>query len=162
MNFHSPHFSRNQCSQKPVQWTQKICLPHSLLLPGNLTFTILDMALRNDSFHHYLINAGTSTDVSRYAGDFEHVFESNTAGVTIQAPQVSNLPTSLSSSVCTDGQRRKKSWIFGNRHRDTHWNSDIILNNVNLCVTEINNRDKGVGWETSRDRSTMSNYIERI
>jgi 5-oxoprolinase (ATP-hydrolysing) len=31
---------------------------------------------------------GTSTDVSRFAGDYEHVFESTTAGVTIQAPQV--------------------------------------------------------------------------
>jgi len=31
---------------------------------------------------------GTSTDVSRYAGSYEHVFESTTAGVTIQAPQV--------------------------------------------------------------------------
>lgn len=31
---------------------------------------------------------GTSTDVSRYAGAFEHVFESTTAGVTIQAPQL--------------------------------------------------------------------------
>ncbi|KAK6622554.1 hypothetical protein RUM44_002366 [Polyplax serrata] len=31
---------------------------------------------------------GTSTDVSRYAGSYEHVFESNTAGVTIQAPQL--------------------------------------------------------------------------
>lgn len=27
---------------------------------------------------------GTSTDVSRYAGEYEHVFESTTAGVTIQ------------------------------------------------------------------------------
>lgn len=32
---------------------------------------------------------GTSTDVSRYAGEYEHVFESTTAGVTIQAPQAS-------------------------------------------------------------------------
>ena len=31
---------------------------------------------------------GTSTDVSRYAGSYEHVFESTTAGITIQAPQV--------------------------------------------------------------------------
>ena len=31
---------------------------------------------------------GTSTDVSRFAGNFEHVFESTTAGVTIQAPQL--------------------------------------------------------------------------
>ncbi|KAM6033035.1 5-oxoprolinase [Chlamydotis macqueenii] len=31
---------------------------------------------------------GTSTDVSRYAGEFEHVFEASTAGVSIQAPQL--------------------------------------------------------------------------
>jgi len=31
---------------------------------------------------------GTSTDVSRYAGHYEHVFETTTAGVTIQAPQL--------------------------------------------------------------------------
>merc|ERR1719495_176945 len=31
---------------------------------------------------------GTSTDVSRYAGTYEHVFESTTAGVSIQAPQL--------------------------------------------------------------------------
>ncbi|XP_060583010.1 5-oxoprolinase-like [Ruditapes philippinarum] len=30
---------------------------------------------------------GTSTDVSRYSGQYEHVFETTTAGVTIQAPQ---------------------------------------------------------------------------
>lgn len=31
---------------------------------------------------------GTSTDVSRYAEKYEHVVESTTAGVTIQAPQL--------------------------------------------------------------------------
>ena len=31
---------------------------------------------------------GTSTDVSRYDGSFEHVFETLTAGVSIQAPQL--------------------------------------------------------------------------
>lgn len=31
---------------------------------------------------------GTSTDVSRYGGNYEHVYESTTAGVTIQAAQV--------------------------------------------------------------------------
>lgn len=31
---------------------------------------------------------GTSTDVSRYAGYLEHVFETVTAGVAIQAPQL--------------------------------------------------------------------------
>jgi len=32
--------------------------------------------------------SGTSTDVSRYAGSYEHVMESYTAGITVQAPQV--------------------------------------------------------------------------
>ncbi|GJQ79107.1 hypothetical protein Trydic_g5362 [Trypoxylus dichotomus] len=31
---------------------------------------------------------GTSTDVSRFSGKYEHVYESTTAGVTIQAPQL--------------------------------------------------------------------------
>lgn len=31
---------------------------------------------------------GTSTDVSRYSGTFDHVFETTTAGITIQAPQI--------------------------------------------------------------------------
>lgn len=31
---------------------------------------------------------GTSTDVSRFAGKYEHVIESTTAGVSIQAPQL--------------------------------------------------------------------------
>ncbi|KAJ2722570.1 hypothetical protein GGI07_003213 [Coemansia sp. Benny D115] len=31
---------------------------------------------------------GTSTDVSRYAGQLEHVFEANTAGVAVAAPQL--------------------------------------------------------------------------
>lgn len=31
---------------------------------------------------------GTSTDVSRFDGHYEHVFETTTAGVTIQAPQL--------------------------------------------------------------------------
>jgi 5-oxoprolinase (ATP-hydrolysing) len=31
---------------------------------------------------------GTSTDVSRYAGRFETVFETTTAGTSIQCPQL--------------------------------------------------------------------------
>ena len=32
---------------------------------------------------------GTSTDVSRYDGEYDHIFETTIAGVCIQAPQVS-------------------------------------------------------------------------
>jgi len=38
---------------------------------------------------------GTSTDVSRYDGQYEHVFESTTAGVAIQAPQVRTFKPNL-------------------------------------------------------------------
>ncbi|XP_007444496.1 5-oxoprolinase, partial [Python bivittatus] len=31
---------------------------------------------------------GTSTDVSRYAGEYEHVFEATTAGISLQVPQL--------------------------------------------------------------------------
>lgn len=39
---------------------------------------------------------GTSTDVSRFGGSYEHVYESTTAGVTIQAAQVHPLYSSKS------------------------------------------------------------------
>jgi 5-oxoprolinase (ATP-hydrolysing) len=31
---------------------------------------------------------GTSTDVSRYGGSLEHVFETKTAGIMVQSPQL--------------------------------------------------------------------------
>lgn len=34
------------------------------------------------------MQGGTSTDVSRYAGHLEHVFETVTAGISIQSPQL--------------------------------------------------------------------------
>jgi N-methylhydantoinase A/oxoprolinase/acetone carboxylase beta subunit len=40
---------------------------------------------------------GTSTDVSRFAGEFEHIFETTVAGVAIQAPQVRNVYSALES-----------------------------------------------------------------
>ncbi|ORX77294.1 hypothetical protein BCR32DRAFT_223520 [Anaeromyces robustus] len=44
-----------------------------------------------DENHKMIIGfdmGGTSTDVSRYAGELEHVYETKTAGITIQAPQI--------------------------------------------------------------------------
>ncbi|XP_076809399.1 uncharacterized protein LOC143452345 isoform X3 [Clavelina lepadiformis] len=42
----------------------------------------------------------TSTDVSRYDGDYEHVFKSTTAGVTIQAPQLDIDTVAARSGLC--------------------------------------------------------------
>ena len=50
---------------------------------------------------YVFIFIGTSTDVSRYAGSYEHVFESTTAGITIQAPQVSYLMIGLEIDLKT-------------------------------------------------------------
>lgn len=44
---------------------------------------------------------GTSTDVSRYDGEYDHVFESVIAGVHIQAPQVRHIP--LCGYICIVG-----------------------------------------------------------
>jgi len=44
-----------------------------------------------DKDHNMIIGfdmGGTSTDVSRFAGELEHVYETKTAGITIQAPQI--------------------------------------------------------------------------
>lgn len=44
---------------------------------------------------------GTSTDVSRYGGKFEYVFETTTAGVTIQSPQLDiNTVAAGGGSIC--------------------------------------------------------------
>lgn len=59
----------------------------------------------NSSYLYFLLtlththtHTGTSTDVSRYAGSYEHVMESFTAGITVQAPQV--LLSSFSGYTC--------------------------------------------------------------
>lgn len=44
---------------------------------------------------------GTSTDVSRFGGKYEHVFETTTAGVTIQSPQLDiNTVAAGGGSIC--------------------------------------------------------------
>lgn len=54
---------------------------------------------------------GTSTDVSRYAGHLEHVFETTTAGITIQAPQVRKHQYKLSSMIVCE----LNTGLYGNR-----------------------------------------------
>lgn len=43
---------------------------------------------------------GTSTDVSRFDGKFEHLMESTTAGVTIQSPQLDINTVANRSTTC--------------------------------------------------------------
>lgn len=55
----------------------------------SLVSTLLVMLyLVTSSLANAFYQGGTSTDVSRYAGQLEHVFETVTAGITIQSPQL--------------------------------------------------------------------------
>ena len=59
-----------------------------------------------------MLIAGTSTDVSRFAGSYEHVFETTTAGVTIQAPQVGILIVHLQVAYETSRTRDQFELLF--------------------------------------------------
>ena len=49
---------------------------------------IVNLKLSNNSYSTRLDVGGTSTDVSRFDGRYEVVYETTTAGVTIQSPQL--------------------------------------------------------------------------
>lgn len=79
---------------------------------------------------------GTSTDVSRYAGAYEHVFETTTAGVTIQAPQLDI------STVAAGGgsELRYRSGIFsvGPESVGAHPGPVCYRKGGRLAVTDAN------------------------
>lgn len=54
---------------------------------------------------------GTSTDVSRYGGSYEHVYESTTAGVTIQAAQVYNKKKIKNNKLIITISQRKTIFV---------------------------------------------------
>jgi len=60
-------------------------------IPKNrLSGEVLSYFNCNDSYdvHHSLDVGGTSTDVSRFAGRYEVTYETTTAGISIQSPQL--------------------------------------------------------------------------
>lgn len=79
---------------------------------------------------------GTSTDVSRYAGQYEHVFESTTAGVTIQAPQLDI------NTVAAGGGSRLffRSGVFqvGPESAGAHPGPVCYRKNGHLAITDAN------------------------
>lgn len=79
---------------------------------------------------------GTSTDVSRYAGEYEHVFESTTAGVTIQAPQLDI------NTVAAGGGSRLfyESGVFrvGPESASAHPGPVCYRKNGHLAITDAN------------------------
>lgn len=79
---------------------------------------------------------GTSTDVSRYAGRFEHVFETETAGVTIQAPQLD-----ISTVAAGGGSRlfyRSGIFYVGPESAGAHPGPVCYRKGGHLTVTDAN------------------------
>lgn len=79
---------------------------------------------------------GTSTDVSRYAGEYEHVFETTTAGVTIQAPQLD-----INTVAAGGGSRlffRSGLFDVGPESAGAHPGPACYRKGGPLCVTDAN------------------------
>lgn len=79
---------------------------------------------------------GTSTDVSRYAGEFEHVFETTTAGVTIQSPQLD-----INTVAAGGGSKlffRNKVFVVGPESVGAHPGPVCYRKGGALAVTDAN------------------------
>uniref|UniRef100_A0A674GD07 5-oxoprolinase, ATP-hydrolysing n=1 Tax=Taeniopygia guttata TaxID=59729 RepID=A0A674GD07_TAEGU len=79
---------------------------------------------------------GTSTDVSRYAGEFEHVFEATTAGVAIQSPQLH-----ISTVAAGGGSRlffRSGLYVVGPESAGAHPGPACYRKGGPLTVTDAN------------------------
>jgi 5-oxoprolinase (ATP-hydrolysing) len=79
---------------------------------------------------------GTSTDVSRYAGVFEHVFETTTAGVTIQSPQLD-----INTVAAGGGSRlffKNKIFVVGPESAGAHPGPICYRKGGYLAVTDAN------------------------
>ncbi|XP_028826461.1 5-oxoprolinase isoform X3 [Denticeps clupeoides] len=79
---------------------------------------------------------GTSTDVSRYAGQYEHVFEATTAGVTLQAPQLD-----INTVAAGGGSRlffRSGMFVVGPESAGAHPGPACYRKGGSLTVTDAN------------------------
>ncbi|XDV44813.1 hypothetical protein PO909_013051 [Leuciscus waleckii] len=79
---------------------------------------------------------GTSTDVSRYAGQYEHVFEATVAGITLQAPQLD-----ISTVAAGGGSRlffRSGLFVVGPESAGAHPGPACYRKGGPLTVTDAN------------------------
>lgn len=79
---------------------------------------------------------GTSTDVSRFAGTYEHVIETTTAGVTIQAPQLD-----INTVAAGGGSRlffRSGLFVVGPESAGAHPGPTCYQKGGPLTVTDAN------------------------
>ena len=79
---------------------------------------------------------GTSTDVSRYAGEYEQVFETQLAGVTIQAPQLD-----ITTVAAGGGSRlfyRDGMFVVGPESAGAHPGPVCYKKGGHLAITDAN------------------------
>uniref|UniRef100_A0A671QNY0 5-oxoprolinase-like n=1 Tax=Sinocyclocheilus anshuiensis TaxID=1608454 RepID=A0A671QNY0_9TELE len=79
---------------------------------------------------------GTSTDVSRYAGQYEHVFEATISGITLQAPQLD-----ISTVAAGGGSRlffRSGMFVVGPESAGAHPGPACYRKGGPLTVTDAN------------------------
>lgn len=79
---------------------------------------------------------GTSTDVSRFGGHFEHVFETTTAGITIQAPQLD-----ISTVAAGGGSRlffKNNMFLVGPESASAHPGPVCYRKGGPLAITDAN------------------------
>ena len=79
---------------------------------------------------------GTSTDVSRFSGHLEHVFETVTAGVAIQAPQLDIQTVAAGGGSCLT--LRRGMFLVGPESAGAHPGPVSYRKNGKLAVTDAN------------------------
>uniref|UniRef100_A0A8C1LXL8 5-oxoprolinase, ATP-hydrolysing n=1 Tax=Cyprinus carpio TaxID=7962 RepID=A0A8C1LXL8_CYPCA len=75
---------------------------------------------------------GTSTDVSRYAGQYEHVFEATISGITLQAPQLDI------STVAAVGGGQRRMFVVGPESAGAHPGPACYRKGGPLTFTDAN------------------------
>jgi len=79
---------------------------------------------------------GTSTDVSRFSGTYEHVFETTTAGVSIQAPQLDISTVAAGGGSCLFF--RSGLYLVGPESAGAYPGPVCYGNGGNLAITDAN------------------------
>uniref|UniRef100_A0A4W5QNX2 5-oxoprolinase, ATP-hydrolysing n=1 Tax=Hucho hucho TaxID=62062 RepID=A0A4W5QNX2_9TELE len=120
--------------------TLKCCLSQLSVLPPPLSTSCTPSASLNFQTENKPIigfdMGGTSTDVSRYAGQYEHVFEATTAGVTLQAPQLD-----INTVAAGGGSRlffRSGMFVVGPESAGAHPGPACYRKGGPLTVTDAN------------------------
>lgn len=107
-----------------------------ITIGGVVGYAITSESYNNDLAVIGFDMGGTSTDVSRYAGIYEHVFETTTAGVTIQSPQLD-----INTVAAGGGSRlfyRNGLFVVGPESAGAHPGPTCYRKHGPLAVTDAN------------------------